>query len=375
VRGLDDLQSTPAGRRLLADEMTFVDPVVFINSLKVPARQEEGSAPCRPVYVHQQVYLDYRASVVAKVALLRTLSDLASDLRPDFLWIDTDRAGSDKLSLRLYLAGRQGGVPVRLAPPGCEPCEPRFIATDPGRLADAADRMERIIRSAPEASGVRLSRFERLRPLIAAGGTLAELSRRLTDFLFDETMAFRPCPALVSELAAAGALQPALDMLLNRLPAFIARFNERIAALQALDIDPHVRPLAEDYLPLFMSSPADDRRLRLRLVRDGGVQLACATDQDGKSYRYELGKGDVSVAALDGQVRWSPDVTLPVLVNDRYSGMVGGKSSALYMLVLRATMLKVLDMTPVPLLVPTAWNVFGGAFDSLLEAYLDGRSV
>ena len=358
--------------------MTFDDPVVFTGCLKAPANRSDGGGGLsreRPVYAHQQVYLDYRASVVAKIRVLRTLRDVSSDIRPDFLWIDTDRSGSDKLSLRLYLAGRHGGVPVRLAPVGCEQSEPRFIVTDATRLAEAADRLARIIRSAPGDSGTRLARFEKLRPLIEAGGTLAELSRRLSDFLLDETMWFRPRPVPVSDLIASGELTPALETILNRLPEFVATFNERIRALQALDIEPQVRPLAEDYLPLFMTCPGDGRRLRLRLVRDGDVQLACAVDSTGTPHCYELGRSELSVAELDRQVRWSPDVTLPVLVNDRFSGMVGGRNSALYMLVLREVMRKVLDMAPVPLLVPSDWDVFPGAFDSLFEAYLDGRSV
>ncbi len=115
--------------------------------------------------------------------------------------------------------------------------------------------------------------------------------------------------------------------------------------------------------------------MRLRLVRDGSMSLACAVDSDGRRRCYELGGRELSIKQLDEHVRWSPDVTLPILVNDRYSGMVGGKSSALYMLVCAEAMRKVLDMAPVPVLVPSNWDVFPGAFDSLLEAYLDGRSV
>ncbi len=358
--------------------MTFDDPAAFLGCLQAPAnRQNEGGALSRerPVYTHQQVYLDYRGSVVAKIAALRTLRDISADIRPDFLWIDTDRAGSDKLSLRLYLAGQHGGVPVRLAPAGSDQSEPRFVVMDPARFAEAADRLERVIRSAPGASAARLARFKKLRQAVEAGGTLADFSRRLTDFLLDATLAFRPQPVLVSGLIAAGELTGALEAILNRLPDFVATFNERIRALEALDIDPKVRPLADDYLPLFMTSAEDGRRLRLRLVRDGGTHLACAVDADGRQRCYELGRRELSMRQLDDYVRWSPDVTLPMLVNDRYSGMVGGKSSALYMLVFGEVMRKVLGMAPVPVLVPSNWDVFPGAFDSLFEAYLDGRSV
>jgi hypothetical protein len=378
VRSLEILQSTSAGRSFLRQETIFDDPAAFLGRLKAPANRQSRKgkqAPERPVYVHQQVYLDYRASVVAKIAALRTLRDICSDILPAFLWIDTDRSGSDKLGLRLYLAGQHGRVPVRLAPAGCDHTEPRFIPTDPVRLTEAADRLGRMIRSAAAASNARLVRFEKLRPLIEAGGTLAELSRRLTDSILDETMAFRPHPVLVSGLIASGELTPTLEAILNRLPEFIATFNQRIRTLQALDVDPKVRPLAGDYLPLFMTFPEDGRRVRLRLVRDGGTYFACAEHPGGGRRCYELGRRELSLAQLDEHVRWSPDVTLPILVNERYSGMVGGKSSALYMLVCREVMRKVLDMVPIPLLVPSNWDVFPGAADSLLEAYLDGRSL
>jgi hypothetical protein len=378
MRTLEILQSTAAGRHFLEQAMTFDNPVAFLDSLRAPAnRQNQGStlSPERPVYVHQQVCLDYRASVVAKIKALRNLRDISSDICPDFIWIDTDRCGSNKLSLRLYLVGQHGPVPVRLAPAGCDHREPRFVLMDHFRLSQAADRIERIIRSAPGTPGVRLARYEKLRQLIEVGGTLAELSRRLTDFILGETMAFRPRPVLVSGMIAAGELTPALEAILNQLAEFVATFNERIRNLQALDIEPKLRPLADDYLPLFMTCPEDGRRVRLRLVQDGGISLACGVDSNGEQRCYELGGRQLSIEQLDERVRWSPDVTLPMLVNDRYSGMVGGKSSALYMLVCAEAMRKVLDMTPVPLLVPCNWDVFPGAFDSLLEAYLDGRSV
>lgn len=374
MRDLDQLRSDPTGRRFLEEALTFDDPALFLTSLTSPAAADGLSTEHR-VYAHQQVYLDYRASVVAKFQTLRTLSDLSPDLRTDFLWIDTDRSGSDKLSLRLYLDGRHGAIPVRLAPSGCESREPRFVATDPLRLCQGVDHMESIIGSIPPASAAALMRLRRLRPLIEAGGTLADLNRRVSDFLLQEVLAFRPHPVLVSELTASGTLTPALNAILNQLPEFVATFNERIGMLRSADIDPKVSPLPEDYLPFFVAAPGDRRRLRPRLVRDGGMHLACVIDGMGGTHCYPLGREELSVDQLVGQVDYSPDVTLPILVNEHYSGMVCGKSSALYLLVFADVMRKVLGMAPIPVLVPAHWDVFPGAFDSLVAAYLDGRTV
>jgi hypothetical protein len=245
---------------------------------------------------------------------------------------------------------------------------------DPARLTDAVRRIEQLIRQRPEAKA-ELARFKKLRPALEAGDTLADFSRSLTDFLLAETLSFQPRPVLVSSLIASHALTAALETILNRQRDFVAVFNERIRTLQSFGIAPQVKLLPEDYLPLFMSCPIDGRRLRLRLDRAGGTHFACVTDSSGGQHRYELGQSVLTMDQLDRQVRWSPDVTLPVLVNDRYSGMVAGKSSALYMLVFRDVMRKVMETIPLPVLVPADWDMFPAAFDSLIGAYLTGRRL
>ncbi len=349
--------------------MTFDDHERFVASLAA------GPSGDFPVYAHQQLYLDYRGSVVAKIAALRALGNRVDGIRPDFLWIDTDRCGSDKLSLRLYLPGSHRPIPVRLAPPGCDDHELRFVHTDPVRLRQAVDHMVGVVRSASGGTSARLARLDRLIPRIEEGGTLAELNGRVTDFLFEEVLAFKPRPVLVSELTESGELAQSLDTILNRLPEFVAIFNERIATLRSRNVDPKVHPLCDDYLPLFVTLPGERRRTRLRLMREGRMHLAWTVDQAGVVHRYPLGRDRLSMEHLGQHVNYSPDVTLPILVNERYSGIVCGKSSALYMLVFAEVMRKVLKMTPIPVLVPQRWDVFGAEFDSLLVAFLDGRTV
>ncbi len=377
MRDLIALRSTRAGRALLEKEMIFDDAERF-SALLSPPRFGEAAQTGQdnlPVYVHQQTYLDFQSSVVAKLQAMRDLDDRMSNVRSDFIWIDTDRAASDKLGLRLYLPGGHGKVPVRLAPGGCERHETRFIALDRDRIHDALSRMRHVVVQMPGDQGTRLERFERLIPILDSGGTLADLSLAVSGFLFAETLSFEPRPILVSNLIASRMLHTALETILNGQRQFVDVVNTRIRLLRALDIDPQIKPLPADYLPLFMKCPVDGRRLRLRLETDGCTKLACATDSGGGEHRFELGQTVLTMEALDRNVQWSPDISLPVLVNDLYSGMVAGKSSALYMLVLNTAMREVLSMVPCPVLVPADLEVFPGQFDSLLYAYLCGNRV
>jgi hypothetical protein len=54
------------------------------------------------------------------------------------------------------------------------------------------------------------------------------------------------------------------------------------------------------------------------------------------------------------------DVTLPAYLNDHFSGAVVGRSSALYGLVLNATLEKVLRRHPIPVLIPPELQVPSG---------------
>lgn len=317
-RDLISLQSTKAGRHLLEQENVFGDSDQFLRHLR-PTRARDQARPANelPVYVHQQVYLDYRPSVVAKIKALRELCREAPQIRPEFIWIDTDRAASDKLGLRLYLPGRDGRVPVRLAPGNCERLEPRFIRLDPTRIREATRRMAALIRQWPGSPRSALQHFERMQPLFEAQGSLADLCRGIADFLFTETMAFRPRPVLVSDLVASGALNAPIETLLGRQKDFVSAFNSRLRELRSLDIDPKVKPLPDDYLPLFMSCPVDRRRLRLRLGEGGH---AWVKDSGGREHRFDLGHSTPSLEDLDRRARWGPDVTLPI--------MLGGATAA-----------------------------------------------
>ncbi len=377
MRDLMELQTSLSGRRFLQDEMIFDNPDQFVDHLKPPVKPIDAHARAGglAIYAHQQVYLDYPDSVVAKVLLLRGLRDCYPSIEPHFIWIDTDRSGSDKLTLRLYFHTLQGKVPVRLAPAGCERIEPRFIQLNPARLEDGLARIEKLIAHSAVDRAVKQRQFKRLVEATKCSSDLVSLSRSITNHLFAETLDFVPKHICLSKLMEAKPLRFAIEEIINRQVEFVEIVNARIAQLKELNIASQLRPLPQDYLPLFMTCPEDRSRLRLRLKRDFGRHFAFAQSRSGTRHLFDLGEDNLSIEQLEEQVAWSPDVTLPILLNDHYSGMIAGKSSGLYMLVLRYAMQRLLRKQPVPILVPTHWHPTASESNSLLDVYLRGQKL
>lgn len=102
---------------------------------------------------------------------------------------------------------------------------------------------------------------------------------------------------------------------------FIAVFNESVASLTAMGINPQVGPLADDYLPLYYSCDADGKRLRLRHLLVGTDHFAITRCACGADYSFPLGGSTLSVAALAQTQRWSPDVSVTLLQNDLLVGL------------------------------------------------------
>ena len=155
----------------------------------------------------------------------------------------------------------------------------------------------------------------------------------------------------------------------------IAVFNEAVAELVALDIDPQVRPVDEDYLPLHYSCPTDGSRLRLTHDRSDGHH-GVATCRCGTTYRFDLGRSTLGLGELATTGRWSPDVSLPVHHNDQASGWIVGRSTALYGLVFNAVVEKVMGGRPIPAWIPPELSSGPAAGESdaptLLLEYLLG---
>lgn len=373
MRDLSALYGCPEGRLVLRREGVFDDVSAFLDRLRPPARvAAEGER--LPVYVHQQPYLDYRWSVVAKIRALKELADRSDRIDPVFVWLDGDRSGADKSGLRLYWLFQGRKTAIRFAPAGCERKAYCKVLMDPERLTSAVERLEGLIRHDRRNRTRRLERFEKMRPTLLTTGSLAEYNRRQGAFLFRHVLSFLPRSIQASKMVAQGVFAEVLEEILNRQSAFVESFNLRIERLRAMGIGTRVGPVPDDYLPLFIDDPRHGVRLRLRMERWKTDTWAVACDRSGRvHHRFHLGGKRLNMAEVVSSASWSPDVTITILLNDLFSGVVAGKSSALYLMVFHAVMRDVLGMKPLPVFVPdlTAGSL---EYDSLFSHYILGQA-
>ena len=383
---LAQLAASERGTGLLREEGVFLDRRFFLEAISPPGRdalarlsQPSGhDARPRPiVYMAHQLCVDYGASVFAKLA---TLAQLQADdhVHGCALWVDVDRAGSDKRMTVISWPRGDGRVGVSMAPPGNKNREPRFISIEVRELIKALDQLRTYLGEA--GVGRRgLDRYAHLREVLSrsSADTLADLSAEITDLLLAEH-GIRLAPVRISSLLEERDLTEQVEACLNALPRVIEVFNRAVFDLRDRGIDPLLHPLADDYLPLRISCPSDATRLPLR--RRGGPDgtYAVATCRCGTTYRFRLGRGELSLDEIAETHRWSPDVLLPTLLNDLAGGVVAGKSSAIYGIVLNRVLREALDKEPVPMLVPEGLTSPEPAdarlvADSLMVTYLMGH--
>jgi hypothetical protein len=319
------------------------------------------------VYSAHQLQCDYAASVTAKLRALGRVGG-REGVAAVAMWLDMDRSGSNKLSTSIVWP--EGGS-VRLAPQRFKEREPRFIPVERSRLEEVAVQLEAWARSASAPP-------ERQRMLVDTLigedlSTLADANLRLTTFLLREHLGLDVASALVSDLAAHGVLEPGIAAAMSDLDGFVSVFNAAVDGLVAADVDPQVRHLPEEYLPLRYSCSNCGARCTLVHRRHGTDHLAQATCRScGAEHRFHLGSGTPSADEVVATGRWSTDVTLPAYLNDLVGGVVVGRSSALYGLILNEVVTKVLGSTPVPMLVPPDLGevLEAGAAGSLMHDYL-----
>lgn len=371
----------PAERAFLGQRGVFVERAEFLERLERP--RSDGLAALlglgsesRLVYVAQQVCADYPSSVTAKFIAARDLA-AGEDAAPVILWHDMDRAGSDKLAMRFVLPVGAERVGIPLAPRALKDREPRFIPVDRPRLQEAVTELDAWVSRAVPKDRVpdARARVERLADALLDGTveTLAEASRAVATCLLRERLAFEAPSAFVSELAGQGLMTEAMNALLAQLDEVVAVFNATVEDLLAAGVDPHIQALRDDYLPLRYSCPRDGIRIRLTRVRDGAQQLAVGRCRCGAEHRFELGGDSPTLGALETDGNWSPDVSLPMLLNGLVSGVVAGRSSARYGLVLNAVLERALGRRAVPMLLPRELADPGPAPSStLLLEYLRG---
>ena len=372
-----DLLDSAEGLYFLESEGVSVTQQNFKDRLKMPTRPDVaglfGKEKTKLVCSGQQVYVDYRQSVLSKIESLRDLKQ-DTDLFPFFLWVDTDRSGSDNLATKFAWpeASRKG--PITILPRRTRDVESRFVALDPSVLRSAVDKLETRLRQSGESVNGGNKRYLELRAIFTGDnpGTLSDFNLKLTEFLLTSVYGYSPPSVRLSDLLDRGMIIDEVDLFVNRIADVVDVFNNARQSLVHKGIDPQVKPLPEHYLPLFFSCEVDNKRLRLHHAIDGNDHFAVAACKCGQDYRFHLGNGTLSVAEIARTGRWSPDVFFPILLNSLVSGFVAGKSSALYLLVMNKVLRKALDGTPVPILIPENLELKHNTplrFDSLLYRY------
>ena len=347
MRSLSDLVSSPDGHSFLVERGVFLDPAAFVEQLRPPRNPELAEAlgldPAVPlVYAGQQTLVDIPGSVLAKFRLAQELG--SSGVSIALLWLDTDRAGSTKFATTISWPADPEPQSIRLVPQRLADRESRFAPVDSGRLVQVLEwlRSQLAATLEGEARAAARERLQRLADhlLPAEPATLAEVNRTLGEFLLAERLAFSPASATISELSRLEGFGQVLRHALDSVEELIAVFNGAVEQLEAEDVDPQVHPLSEDYLPLRATCECG---VRLTLTREGGA-IARGVCRCGRETRFELA-GELPEHA-------SVDVTLPLYLNDLTSGVVAGKSSALYGLVLNEVLERALGRAPVPAIVP-----------------------
>lgn len=385
TRSLADLLASVEGRRFLEQRGVHVDATHFASAMAPPRRGELTDAlglsrGDRVAYVGQQLQCDYAHSASEKFRALRDLS-AEEGVEPVSLPLDTDRAGSSKWNTTLTWPGEGKRRTARLIPHRLAELEMRFAPVEPARLEEVVATVEQW--HAALASGRPVDeRGERgYAGFVSAltdgpPRTLADTNRSLTAWLLRDGIGFDPPHALISELIAWGLVHDPLEHVIAHIDDVIAVFNEAVDELAAADVDPQVRHLPDDYLPLRYACPEDGRRSPLRSERRGSDRFAVMTCRScDTEYRIHLGSRSTSLEELAATGRWSTDVTVPLYVNDLVSGVVAGQSTALYGLVLDQITTTVLAGAPIPAFVPpTLADPPGGEVDSLFYACLAGTT-
>ena len=359
LTGLAALLSSAHGRAFLRERGLFLSAADFVDALAEPVSPAPGSLgppATKIVYTIHQLYADYPWSVIVKLQAVAALPN-----RPNLslvaVWLDTDRCGADRYSVRMGWRHGDRVATIRVSPPAYDGIETRFAPIHMPTLHRAFTMLGEYIVQLPRGRrAAARSRLRELHAVVEAGrpATLADLNSVVTRVLLTRGLAIDLPPLLLSDVLGDSGFVAQITQFTDRLDEVVAVFNEAVRALRGLGIDPQVKELPAHYFPLRFSCPADGRRLRLHREQRGGVTTAASTCHCGERYEFALGRGSVQLAEIIATGRWSPDVCLLLYLNDLTSGWVAGRSTALYTLVLHEVQRRVLGKRPVPVLVPPA---------------------
>jgi len=382
VRGLADLLADPRGVAFLAERGVFADDAAFAAELRPPERDDLTRLlalppDCRLVYVGQQVCADLAAATAAKFVAARSAA-ARHGLTPTVLWHDMDSTQSERYGARVVLPSAKRTRGIWIVGRELEDLEPRFIPVEREHLEEVVAEIGAWARSAVSADRREArDRLLRLSEALLAPHvrTLADADRAIVSLVLREALGFDSTSIFASEMLAAGLLVDSVVAAVAAAADVVRVFNEAIDRLVGAEIDPQVRPLPEDYLPVRFSCPLEGTRLRLARESRGGALLATATCRCGTRYEFDLGGANDRLGELGATGRWSIDVSMPVYHNDLASGWVAGRSSALYGLAFNEVLERVFGRRPIPVLVPGDVGSGGAAEPTLLVGWLTGSGA
>jgi hypothetical protein len=364
---------TPTGRQFLESNGVFIDQPTFEAELCLPVQPDLAAELHQPgkklVCSGQQIYVDYRQSVLSKVEILRDMAP-NEEMFGFFLWVDTDRAGSDNLITKFAWPNFSKKGPITIMPTHSREVEARFVQTEAERLTSAIDKLETYLRQYAKRQQGAKERFMQLRAMFVDDDAqpLSAFNLQLTNFLLEQVYGYAPPALMLSQQLGRPAVIAEIELFINNLPEVVQVFNEAIETVAGHGLDPQLSPFDEHYLPLFYSCQRDNQRLRLYHHTKNGDHFAGGRCRCGQSYDFYLGRNELALDEIEQTGRWSPDVCFPIYFNDRVSGFVAGKSSGIYLMVLGAVMRRVLGKKPVPVLLPT--QLTAPEPDSLLYRYM-----
>jgi hypothetical protein len=382
MQALADLMSSPQGQDWLASRGVFTSPQQFRESLKTPSQPDLavllGVDGKKLICSGQQLYIDYHQSVLSKILTLREFKD-SPDLFSFFLWVDTDRSGSDNLITKFAWPVDSKKGPIRITPSGVKDIESRFVQLDPVQLRGAIDKLGTHLRQSNVIRKSAKAKYQELRTFFdrESAGILSEFNYQVTYFLLNKHLGYSPNAVILSDAINRGLVTEEVNLVINHSDEVIKVFNASVQSMQELGIDPQVEIRDQDTLPLFYSCAVDHQRLRLKHVVEAGGHFATCTCKCGETYRFNLGQNNLSIAEIAETERWSPDVLMPAFFNDYVSGFVAGKSSGLYLLIINEILKKVLGKKPVPILVPESLSKsepMPDQVDSLVYEYFNNEA-
>ena len=205
MQTLADLLNSAEGLTFLESEGVFVEQQGFTDEFRRPIKSnladELHTDNTRLVCSGQQIYVDYQQSVLSKIEVLRDMEG-EKDLYPFFIWVDTDRSGSDNLVTKLAWPGPSKKGPITIMPPGTREVETRFAAIDSSQLSSAIAKLETFLRQSGEKKEGAKDKYLQLRTFFTNGhaGTLSEFNLRLSDFLLTQVYGFTPRSVTLSGL-------------------------------------------------------------------------------------------------------------------------------------------------------------------------------